>query len=145
MNSTWTYAQKYIDIPYFLEYPLGNTWTHATPFYLLCKYTKRMLGFVGRSLFYRELVAALPYKYPLPYLLLHTILEFWHAPRLPELCELCDLERVVSLKKFWEKEAIPLLDFEIIPAHFTFLVLFQYLIYIVMNFQRVSLSFSLEW
>ena len=27
----------------------------------------------------------------------------------------------MNLKEFWETEAIPLLDFEVIPAHFTFL------------------------
>ena len=37
-----------------------------------------------------------------------------------------------------------LLGFEVTPAHFTFLALFHYLIYIMMNFQRVLLSFSLE-
>ena len=79
------------------------------------------LGFDGHLLLFRELLVALSYKYPVPYLLLHTIPELWHAPRLPELCEPSDLERIVSLKEFWEKEAIPLLDFEVISAHFTFL------------------------
>jgi hypothetical protein len=41
-------------------------------------------------------------------------------------------------------EGIPLLDFEVTSAYFRFLALFYFLIYIVMNFQRVLLSFSLE-
>jgi hypothetical protein len=57
--------------------------------------------------------------------------------RLPKLCELCKLEKIVSLKEFCKKMAIPLLDFEVTTAHFTFLALFHYLIYIVINFQRI--------
>jgi hypothetical protein len=70
------------------------------PFTHCVNSTGCMLGFGERLLLFGELVATLPYKCPLPSLLLHTILELWHAPRLPKLCELCDLERVVSLKEF---------------------------------------------
>ena len=61
--------------------------------------TRSMLGFGKRLLLFRVLVAALLYKYPIPTLLLHIIPDLSHAPRLPELCELCNLERVVSLKR----------------------------------------------
>ena len=44
--------------------------------------------------------ANLPYEYPLLSLLLQAIPDLWHALRLLELCELCDLERVMSLKGF---------------------------------------------
>jgi hypothetical protein len=199
VNSTQTYAQKYMNVRYFLEYPLGNTWKYAAPFYLLCNSTEHTLGFCRCLLLFRESVATLSYKDPLPSILLHTILELWHAPRLPKLCELCKLEKIVSLKEFCkkgviplldfrlpelcelcklekivslkefcekgaiplldfrlpelcglcklkkivslkefcEKRAIPLLDFEVTTAHFTFLALFHYLIYIVINFQRI--------
>ena len=41
------------------------------------------------------------------------------------------------------KESMSLLGFEVTLAHFTFLAIFHYLIYIMMNFQRVLLNFSL--
>jgi hypothetical protein len=47
VNSIRTYAQKYTDVWYFLEYPLGNTWTYETAFGPLYNSIGRMLGLGG--------------------------------------------------------------------------------------------------
>ena len=74
-NSTWTYVGPH-NVHYFVVYPLVNTWTNKTAFGPLCNSSRRTLGFGRCPLLFRELVIALPYKYPLP-------LQFSHAPRLP--------------------------------------------------------------
>jgi hypothetical protein len=74
MNSTWTYAQKYRDVRYFLEYPLVNTKMCETTFGLLCNSTRRTLGLGGHPLLFKELVAALPYKYSILLQYSHTFL-----------------------------------------------------------------------
>ena len=55
--------QDLTDVCYFLEYPLVNTWTYEIAFGPLNKSTGHTLGFGGRLLLFKELVAALPYKY----------------------------------------------------------------------------------
>ena len=77
-SNTLMYAQKYMDLCYFLEYPLSNTWTYEITFRSLCNGTGRILGFGGRLLLFRELVVALPIYTP------HPSSFFMHsqAPRL---------------------------------------------------------------
>jgi hypothetical protein len=80
MGDHWTYALQIVqrmymrpsDVCYFLEYPLINTWAYEIPFGPLCKSARRTLGLGGRPLLFRELVAAISYKYPLPLLGFHT-------------------------------------------------------------------------
>jgi hypothetical protein len=79
MNSTQTYAQKCMNVCYFLEYPLGNTWAYEIAFGPLCNSTGCTLGLGERPLLFRELVATLPYIYPYPELILLPL----YAPRLP--------------------------------------------------------------
>jgi hypothetical protein len=51
VNSTRTYAQKYMDVRYFLKYPLGNTWIYKTAFGPLCNSTRHTLELGGHPLF----------------------------------------------------------------------------------------------
>jgi hypothetical protein len=43
-----------MDVRYFLEYPLGNTWTYETPFGPLYNGTKTYARVVGRLLLCQE-------------------------------------------------------------------------------------------
>jgi hypothetical protein len=63
---------------------------------------------------------------------------------LPKLRKPCNLERIVSLKEFLEKEAMSLLGFEVTLAYLTFLALFHFLIYILVSFPKSLLSISLK-
>jgi hypothetical protein len=70
----------HIDVRYFLEYPLGNTWTYETHFGPLCNSTEHTFGLPNVCYFLRELVANFPYKYPPPPLIPH---DHFHPPVRP--------------------------------------------------------------
>jgi hypothetical protein len=117
---------------------------YETSFGPLGKSTGRTIGLADICCFFRELVALLNYKNPFPHLLLHAYLKPWHAPRLLELRESCNLERIVSLKEFFEDEPLSLLGFQVTLAYLTFLALFHFLIYVLMSFPKRLLIISLK-
>jgi hypothetical protein len=89
-------------------------------------------------------VATFPYKYPFPPLLSHAYSELWYAPKLLELREPYNLERVVSLEEFCEEEPKSLVGFKVTLANTPYLALFHFLNYVLTSFQRSSLSFMLS-
>jgi hypothetical protein len=117
---------------------------YKTPFGLLCKSTRHMLGLADVHCFFREFVAPLNYKYPFPPLLLHAYSKLWYTPRLPELRVLYNLERVVSLKEFHVEEPMSLLSFEVTLAYPTYLALFHFLIFVLASFSKSLFIISLE-
>ena len=128
-NSTWTNGET-PDIRYFFRNTL----------WIIPRHTRQ----VDVRYFFRELVAPLSYKYFFPPLLLHPFLELWHAPKLPELKEPYNLERIVSLKKFCEDEPFSLLGFEVTPTYPAYLAFLHFLIYVLTSFSKSLLIISLK-
>ena len=105
---------------------------------------RHTLGLADVHCFFKELVAPISYKYPFPPFLLHAYSELWHAPRLPELREPYNLERVVSLEEFCEEEPMYLFGFEVTPAYHAYLALFHFLNYILTSFPKRLLIIPLK-
>ena len=110
-----------------------------------CTYSiGRTLGLADVRYFFKELVTLISYKYPSPPLLLYAYSKLWHAPRLPELREPYNLERLVSLEEFCKEEPMSLLGFEVTPAYPTYLALFYFLNYDWTSFPKSLLIISLK-
>ena len=106
--------------------------------------TGSMLGLVDIHCFFEELLATFLYKYPFPPFLLHAYSELQYAPRLPELREPYNLERLASLEEFREEEPMSLLGFEVTLAYPAYLALFHFLNYVLTSFPKSLLIISLK-